>query len=128
MINILAIMKRQRSMRLIKILSVFCISLLALSLLIMLLWNSLIPEIFNGPAISYFQSLGLLLLVRIITFSFKPWTYRNYQRGGYWQKKFEEKLASMPPEQREQIRNICASKCSQWNMKRKSTTESASVG
>jgi type VI protein secretion system component VasK len=115
-------------MRLIKILSVFAISILALSLLIMLLWNSLVPEIFNGPVISYWQSLGLLLLVRILTFSFRPWTYRNYQRGGYWQKKFEEKLASMPPEQRERIRTICASKCSNWHRKQQAATESAAAG
>lgn len=120
-------MKRQRNMRLIKILSVFGISLLALSLLLMLLWNSLIPPIFNGPSISYLQSIGLLLLFRILTFSFRPWNYRNYQRGGYWQKKFEEKLASMPPEQRERIRNICASKCNSWHVKQKAATESASA-
>lgn len=119
-------MKRQRSMRLIKIVSVCSISLLALSLLIMLLWNSLIPEIFNGPAISYWQSVGLLLLVQILKFSFRPWNYRNYQRGGYWQKKFEEKLASMPPEQRERIRNICASKCNSWHRKQQAATERSS--
>jgi hypothetical protein len=121
-------MKRQQNMRLIKILSVFCISLLALSLLIMLLWNSLIPQIFNGPSINYLQSVGLLLLFRLLTFSFRPWTYPNYQRGGYWQKKFEEKLAAMPPEQREKIRNICASKCKSWHMKQKAVAESASAG
>ena len=120
-------MKRQRSIRLVKILFIFGISLLALSLLIMLLWNSLIPEIFNGPKISYGQSLGLLLLVRMITFSFRPWSYKNYQRGGYWQKKFEEKLASMPPEHQERIKSICASKCSSWQRKQQTATESATA-
>jgi hypothetical protein len=123
-------MKRQRRIRLIKFFTVFLVSLLGLSLLIMLLWNSLIPAIFNGPAISFPQSLGLLLLVRILTFSLRPWPYRQVQRGGYWQKKLEEKLAAMPPEQRERIRSMCASKCRQWEMKQKTSasTESASVG
>jgi hypothetical protein len=97
----------------------------------MLLWNSLIPAIFNGPVITYFQSLGLLLLVRVIFSGFRPRNYYSQNKGGYWQKKFEEKMASMPPEQRERIRNICASKCSnRWDMKQKTVTaaESASAG
>jgi hypothetical protein len=95
----------------------------------MLLWNSLIPAIFNGPAINYFQSLGLLLFVRILAFAARPWPYRYQQKGGYWQRKFEEKLATMPPEQRERIRTICASKCGNWEIKQKSVsaTEGVSV-
>ena|GEM_PF-3047105 len=34
--------------------------------LTMLLWNWLIPAIFSGPSISYFQALGLLILSKIL--------------------------------------------------------------
>jgi hypothetical protein len=124
-------MKKKRNVQIIKVISIFLISFLGLSLLLMLLWNSLVPAIFNGPGLTYFQSLGLLLLVRILSFGFRPWAYPSHYRGGYWQKKFEDQLAAMPPEQRERIRNLCASKCrSRWDMKQKTATaaESASAG
>jgi hypothetical protein len=124
------IMKRQQSVQIVKMLTLFLVCFSGLSLLLMLLWNSLIPVIFNGPVITYFQSLGLLLLVRILSSGFRPSNYYSQNKGGYWQKKFEEKIAAMPPEQRERIRNMCASKCSKkWDMKQKTATaESASAG
>ena len=33
-----------------------------LSLAVMLLWNSLVPELFRGPSLQYWQALSLLLL------------------------------------------------------------------
>ena len=37
-----------------------------LSLAVMLLWNSLVPELFRGPSLQYWQAFGLLLLSRIL--------------------------------------------------------------
>ena len=37
-----------------------------LSFAVMLLWNSLVPELFRGPPLQYWQALGLLLLSRIL--------------------------------------------------------------
>ena len=34
------------------------------SVIVMLLWNALIPAIFSGPVITYWQAAGLLLLPR----------------------------------------------------------------
>jgi uncharacterized RDD family membrane protein YckC len=31
----------------------------------MLLWNALIPELFNGPFLSFWQTFGLIILFRI---------------------------------------------------------------
>jgi len=33
---------------------------------VMLLWNWLVPELFNGPVLGYWQTLGLLVLSKII--------------------------------------------------------------
>ena len=33
---------------------------------VMLLWNALVPELFNGPIMSYWQTMGLLVLSKII--------------------------------------------------------------
>jgi hypothetical protein len=32
----------------------------------MWLWNALIPELFNGPELAYWQTLGLLVLSKIL--------------------------------------------------------------
>lgn len=33
---------------------------------VMWLWNALIPEIFNGPELAYWQTMGLLILSKIL--------------------------------------------------------------
>ena len=33
---------------------------------VMWLWNALIPELFNGPELAYWQTLGLLVLSKIL--------------------------------------------------------------
>ena len=45
------------------------LGLLAITLLgvvTMLLWNWLVPDLFNGPVITYWQALGLLVLSKIL--------------------------------------------------------------
>lgn len=42
------------------------IGLMAITALIMLLWNSLLPGIFNLPRIGYWQAMGLFVLSRIL--------------------------------------------------------------
>ena len=34
--------------------------------LVMLLWNALVPDLFNGPVLTYWQSLGILVLSKIL--------------------------------------------------------------
>lgn len=34
--------------------------------LVMLLWNALVPELFNGPVLSYWQTAGIFLLSKIL--------------------------------------------------------------
>ena len=38
--------------------------------LVMLLWNALIPELFNGPVISYWQTAGIFILSKILLSGF----------------------------------------------------------
>jgi len=41
--------------------------LVVVGLVVMTLWNWLIPAIFNGPMITFWQALGILLLSKILT-------------------------------------------------------------
>lgn len=36
------------------------------TLVVMLLWNALVPELFKGPELGYWQTLGLLILSKIL--------------------------------------------------------------
>ncbi|MFM9908193.1 MAG: hypothetical protein ACKVOW_02525 [Chitinophagaceae bacterium] len=72
----------------------------AVGIIIMLLWNCLIPAIFGLKAITYLQALGIFLLSRILFGSF-----------GFWNKKppftnshFREKMMNMTDEERQQFK------------------------
>ena len=68
---------------------------------VMWLWNWLVPELFNGPVVTYWQTLGLLVLSKIL--------FSGIGKGGHsdhsgrcddsslkyrdkWKRKFEEKM------------------------------------
>jgi hypothetical protein len=71
---------------------------------VMLLWNWLVPELFSGPVVTYWQTLGILVLSKILLSGFghghkdsRPWHRSDHgwshrHPGKEWRKKFEEKL------------------------------------
>ena len=78
----------------------------AVTLVVMMLWNALVPSLFAGPAIQFWQAAGLLVLSRILFGGFRG-------RGGYgwrhgrWSKRWDR----MSPEERERVRAGLA----RWN-------------
>jgi membrane protein implicated in regulation of membrane protease activity len=87
-----------------KLVGIIVVMLLAIGLFVMLLWNALIPTLFNGPALSFWQAVGLLVLAHILLRSWGPWRYGNGWRRERWRRRFEEKLAAMTPVEREKFR------------------------
>lgn len=77
------------------------VAIAGFTLIIMLLWNSLMPAIFHLSEITFFQALGILILSKILFGShFSP-----YHRGGHYS--LRHKIASMTPEERENFfRNL----------------------
>ena len=70
------------------------------------LWNWLVPDLFSGPVITYWQALGLLLLTKILWGFGGSGKKRHCQHCGYggksyWKHRYENKIASMNPEYRE---------------------------
>jgi hypothetical protein len=58
--------------------------------LTMCLWNWLIPSLFNGPAMSFWQTAGLFLLSKILLTGVSPGSHdRSYKKT--WRKKYQEK-------------------------------------
>ena len=53
------------------------------------LWNWLIPELFNGPVLTYWQTVGLFILSKILLTGVAPGSRHNHKKE--WRKKCEEK-------------------------------------
>jgi len=70
------------------------------TLLVRALWNWLVPSLFGGPALGFWQALGILALCRILVggFGFRgntsPWTRRR----------IFERYQAMNPEEQERFR------------------------
>ena len=71
-----------------------------LSFFIMHLWNWLIPALFGGRAITFWQALGLLILCKILFGGF----HRGHGRGNHWKQRMKERWEQMSPEEREKFR------------------------
>ncbi len=67
----------------------------------MLLWNNLAVAIFGLPVLTFFQTLGLMVLGRLLMGGFGPrgWGGGHRMRGH----QMRERWKNMPPEQREQM-------------------------
>jgi hypothetical protein len=78
----------------------------------MYLWNSLIPSIFHGPTIVFWQAFGLLVLGRLLFGGFgRGHCGGRWRRHGHWRRHWQDKMESMTPEQREELRKKWRARC-----------------
>ncbi|SMB87736.1 conserved hypothetical protein [Hymenobacter roseosalivarius DSM 11622] len=95
----------------------------------MRLWNWLVPVLFKGPFISFWQTLALLVLTRIL---FGGWG-RGGRPGGWarrrevWRKKMESRMAHLTPEEQKKFRQQMRSSCGPPWMRRSVEEETAST-
>jgi len=80
-------------------------AMIGFTFVVMWLWNWLVPEVFNGPVLTYWQTLGLLILSKIIfsgigggksnKSSHKHWR-KHYcnddSHKGKWRQKYDAKM------------------------------------
>jgi len=87
------------------------VAIVVFGFLMMALWNALIPDLFHGPVLTFWQAIGLLVLSHIL---FRGWGHR-WHGGGWrnhrWKHRFEEKLAAMTPEEREKFKEEWRKRC-----------------
>jgi hypothetical protein len=83
------------------------LAVIVLGYVVMFLWNFLIPVLFHGPVITFWQAVGLFILTKILLHAFgfghHHGHFRNSGRYYYWKTRMEEKMASMTPEEREKF-------------------------
>ncbi len=79
----------------------------------MYLWNWLVPTLFHGPIITFWQTIGLIVLSKILFGGFKGkggrWGGRHNMRE-HWKRKMEERMATMTEEEIEKWKNKCGGK------------------
>jgi Ca2+/H+ antiporter, TMEM165/GDT1 family len=73
----------------------------------MLLWNSLIPDIFGLKTITYSQALGLFILSKILFGSFR---FGN-KKMPFTKTKFGEKMMNMTEEERQKLKEEWKNRC-----------------
>ncbi len=95
-----------------------CVAMLALmGVVAMMLWNWLVPDIFNGVEINFLQAVGLIALGKLLTgfFGWGRYGWRgghaHHMHGGHWKKRWEEKMSSMTPEEREKFKQFYYDRC-----------------
>ncbi len=100
-------MRGRRVAKVFKIVLIVLTAAAVFTLVILRLWNWLMPSLFGLHTITYWQALGLLVLSRILLGGFRgrphfgpPWRHRMWER---WQQ--------MSPEEREKFRAGMAGRC-----------------
>ena len=84
------------------------------SFIVMHLWNALLPELFHLPVVTFWQTIGLLLLSKIFFGGFNHHRGHHGRFGGYKRRDF----ANLSPEEKEKIMNrwsdCCGSHHGRW--------------
>src|ERR1700680_412466 len=88
--------------------AILCVIVLCLvCLLVMGLWNWLMPAIFGLRAITFWQALGLLFLSRFLFSGF----HGRSRRSMHWRHRMTERWERMTPEEREKFREGSGRRC-----------------
>jgi hypothetical protein len=87
----------------------FVVIVLLLSAVVMLLWNAILPPLLQVNKISYGQSIGLLILCRILFggFRFGPPSHRRFGPPNH----LREKWMNMSDEEKAQFRSEWQKRC-----------------
>ena len=96
-----------RARKMAAVLTKISVGILVFGVVVMLLWNALMPDIFRLPPINYWQALGLLVLAKILFSGF----FRGGPGGGWRRDAIRDKWANMTPEQREKFKQEWGHRC-----------------
>lgn len=79
------------------------------SVVVMALWNALVPELFHGPTLTFLQAVGISVLAKLLVgFGFghhRGW--HKHHRKHFWKARW----AKLSPEEREKLREEIKQRC-----------------
>jgi hypothetical protein len=93
-----------RFLKALKIVVMIAVVLTVLGFIVMNLWNWLVPAVFTGPTVNYWEALGLLVLARLLFGGFRGHGHGHGPFGRSWQHS-RARWKEMTPEEREQFRS-----------------------
>jgi hypothetical protein len=67
--------------------------------LVMALWNCLIPGLFNGPVLTFWQTAGLFILSKILLTGISPHAHGGAYSRRKWKEKYHGKYGYCHPEE-----------------------------
>ncbi len=92
-------MRKKRFLKALKFLPIAVLIAALFGLLVMTLWNWLMPSLFALKAITFWQAIGLVVLCKILFGGF-----RGGPGGGHWRHRMRERWEGMTTEEREKFR------------------------
>lgn len=81
---------------------------LAVTWIVMSLWNCLLPEILGVKSITFWQAMGILILSKILFGGF----HFGKRMRDFKERKMRQKMESWSPEEREKFKEVWRNKCS----------------
>jgi hypothetical protein len=103
-------MKARWLLRIGRVIAIVFVIAAVLGFVVMQLWNGLIPELFHGPVLGYWQAVGLLLLSRLLLMG-GPRGGPGGWRRNRWRRQWQGRMANMSPEERERYRQEWGREC-----------------
>jgi hypothetical protein len=89
------------------------LAVLGFGLIVMGLWNAILPSVIHVTAITFPQALGILVLSKILFGGFRGrpgWAGKRHQ----WKQGMMEKWEGMTPEEREKWKEDMRNRCRTW--------------
>jgi hypothetical protein len=83
------------------------VAIAAFSFVVMSLWNALVPVLFHGPSLNFWQAAGLLILSRILVGGLRGRGWHGHWRERMWR----ERWANMTPEERARMQERFRARC-----------------
>lgn len=100
--------RRPRGVKVLMVLAFVALAVGVVGLVVMGLWNALVPALFGGPAVTWVQGLGLFALGRLL---FGGWGRGHRGGGRHWRQRMGERMASLSPEERERMKAMLGKRC-----------------
>ena len=94
-------------MRVFKFAAIGLVGVTLVSLAVMALWNAVVPAVFDLKPITFWQTLGLLILSKIFFGGFRG----RPGHGMGWRRRMLERWDHMSPEEREKFRQGMRRRC-----------------
>ncbi len=102
-------------------------AILVFGLVVMGLWNAVLPAVLGVKAITFIQALGILLLSKILFGGFGGGNRGGWRNKGKWME-MKDKFAGMTPEEREKFKAEWKNKCGgRWGMHSKPDAASSDI-